>query len=225
MNKNEYIKNSIFDNFANYTRRQILSKFLAKYELFKSISNIQGSIIECGVHEGNGLFSWAHLSSIIEPYNYHRKIIGFDTFEGFKKISKKDKKNPLAKKGKFREKYNTFLHIQKCLVAFNENRFINNKDKVFLIKGLAEKTIPNYVKKNEQLIVSLLYLDFDLFKPTDIALKNFLPLMPKGSIVAFDEVYNVDWPGETQALLKNFKLNKHELLKFNFEPNITYIKI
>ena len=33
------------------------------------------------MHEGGGLFSWAHFSTILEPYNYHRKIIGFDTLQ------------------------------------------------------------------------------------------------------------------------------------------------
>lgn len=50
--------------------------------------NIKGSIIECGVHQAGGVFTWAKLSSIYEPYNYHRKIIGFDTFKGFPSVKK-----------------------------------------------------------------------------------------------------------------------------------------
>ena len=45
-----------FLNFPNYTRRQVMAKFLAKYELFKKILKIKGSVIECGVHEGGGCF-------------------------------------------------------------------------------------------------------------------------------------------------------------------------
>ena len=124
-----------------------MAKFLAKYELFKKILKIKGSVIECGVHEGGGLFSWAHFSTILEPYNYHRKIIGFDTFQGFKNISKEDKKNPLAKVNKFKEKYNTYENIKNSKKEFDKNRFLNNKEKIILVKGLAEKTIKNYLKK------------------------------------------------------------------------------
>ena len=34
-----------------------------------------------------------------------------------------------------------------------------------------------------------------------IALKNFISRMPKGAIIAFDELNNKNWPGETVALL------------------------
>tara|TARA_E500000178_G_scaffold349197_1_gene405712 strand:+ start:2945 stop:3625 length:681 start_codon:yes stop_codon:yes gene_type:complete len=214
-----------FENFSKFTRRQVIAKHLVKYELFKEILNIKGSIVECGVHEGGGLFSWAHFSTILEPYNYHRKIIGFDTFQGFKQIHKKDKSNPKAKVGRFKEKYNTFKDIQRHINNFDQNRFLNNKIKIELVKGLAEKTIPKYLNNNKHLIVSLLYIDFDLYKPAEIALKKIIPLMPKGSIVAFDEVNNPHWPGETQALLKSFKLNNHKLKCLSWEPNISYIVI
>ena len=100
------IQNKI-QNFPKYLKRQTLSKTLVRYELFKKQLKIKGSIIECGVHEGFGIMSWGHFSSILEPYNYHRKIIGFDTFKGFPNVSKKDKKTRYSKKGAFKEKYNT----------------------------------------------------------------------------------------------------------------------
>jgi len=202
-----------------------MAKFLAKYELFKKILKIKGSVIECGVHEGGGLFSWAHFSTILEPYNYHRKIIGFDTFQGFKNISKEDRKNPLAKLNKFKEKYNTYENIKNCKKEFDKNRFLNNKEKIILVKGLAEKTIKDYLKKNKHTVVALVYIDFDLYKPALVALKNFIPLMPKGSIIAFDEVNNPDWPGETEAMLQSLKLNDNKLSCFEFEPNISYIEL
>ena len=47
------------------------------------ILNIEGSIVECGVWNGAGLLSYAKLVEIFEPYSIKRKVIGFDTFEGF----------------------------------------------------------------------------------------------------------------------------------------------
>ena len=35
-------------NFEKYVTRQSLSRFIARYELFKMIKDTQGSIIECG---------------------------------------------------------------------------------------------------------------------------------------------------------------------------------
>ena len=51
--------------------------------------------------------------------------------------------------------------------------------KIELVKGDVRKTIPKYIKDNPHLIVSLLYLDLDLYEPTRAALRNFIPRMPK----------------------------------------------
>lgn len=77
-------------NFTKYIRRQDLSRFLAKNELFKLQLNIPGSIIECGSFQGGGTMTFAQLSAIYEPFNHTRKVISFDTFAGFPDISEKD---------------------------------------------------------------------------------------------------------------------------------------
>ena len=78
-------------NFAKFVPTQELRKFICRYELFRKILNIHGSIIECGVLFGGGLMTWAQLSEIFEPINHTRNIIGFDTFSGFESLSDKDK--------------------------------------------------------------------------------------------------------------------------------------
>lgn len=39
-------------NFEKYVTRQSIARFIARYELFKMVKNLKGSIIECGVHWG-----------------------------------------------------------------------------------------------------------------------------------------------------------------------------
>src|SRR6201746_1029884 len=76
--------------FPRHVRRQDLARFLVRYEIFKLNAGIHGSVVECGVFAGGGLMTWAQCSSILEPYNHTRRVIGFDTFAGFPKIHKKD---------------------------------------------------------------------------------------------------------------------------------------
>src|SRR6202521_5339610 len=78
------------ENFPKYVRRQHLKRFLALYEIFKLVLPVKGSVVECGVYKGFGLMSWAKLSTILEPENLTRRIYGFDSFEGFPKVSAKD---------------------------------------------------------------------------------------------------------------------------------------
>ena len=80
-----------FNNFARFSRRQVIANFLNRYEIYKQIISIHGSIVECGVNLGQGLFSWYHFSNIFEPYNHSRRVIGFDSFVGFVNTNEKDK--------------------------------------------------------------------------------------------------------------------------------------
>jgi len=212
-------------NFSKYVRRQTLARFMVQNELFKKQLNIKGSIVECGVHHGGGVMAWAKISSILEPYNYHRKVIGFDTFEGFPSIAEIDKENPQVKTGMFSVDYEVYEELSECIGEFNNNRFLNNVDKIDLIKGDANITIPQYIDNNKHLLVSLLYLDFDIYEPTKTALKYFLPRMGKGSIIAFDEINNEDWPGETMAMLESLNINNYKIESFPFEPNISFIQL
>jgi len=105
---------------------------------------------------------------------------------------------------------------------FDINRFISHIPKVLLVKGDVSKTIPEFLTANPQQVVSLLHLDFDLYEPTKVALQYFLPRMPKGAVIIFDELNNLNWPGETVAVLEMLKINQLEIKRFPFEPHVSY---
>ena len=212
-------------NFTKYVRRHDIARFTAQYELFKKIINVKGSIVECGVHHGSGVMAWAKLSEILEPYNYNRKVFGFDTFEGFPSVHEADLAGGLGKVGAFKEPYDTFAELQSCIEEFDTTRFITHQPKVSLIKGDANITIPDFLKSNQHVLVALLYLDFDIYEPTITALKHFIPRMPKGAIIGFDEVNNPGWPGETKALLESLNINNYTLECIPHEMNISWIRL
>lgn len=215
------------NNFELYVKRQSLTRFLARYEIFKLASDVKGSIVECGVHHGGGLMAWAKLSAGLEPIALDRRVFGFDTFEGFTEINDKDKggsQNASLEKGGFSAGKTSYDYILDCIKEYDENRFINQFPKVDLIKGDANLTIPVFVNENPHLIISILFLDFDLYEPTRTALKYLLPRVPRGGIVAFDEINNPAWPGETIALIEEYSgLNGISLKRFSFDPNISYM--
>lgn len=221
----ENSKDSTFNklsNFPKYVARQDITRFLAKYEIYKKILDVDGSIIECGVKFGGGLMTFAHLSSIFEPVNYTRKIIGFDTFAGFPYLTKEDKGSvsKFAKKGGF--KANSYNDLKESISLFDSNRFLGEIPKVELIKGDASRTIPKYLKENQHLVVALLYLDFDIYKPTKVAIENFLPRMPKGSIIVLDEINNPDFVGEPKAVLDTIGLSNLKIKRFSFNTFMSY---
>lgn len=211
------------ENFPKYVRRQNITRFLALYEIFKLIKNIKGSIIECGVNEGFGLMSWAKFSAILEPTNLTRRIYGFDSFEGFPNVSELDKSTSSEHVKKGDLKSDSFEELIKLIDNYDKTRFIGHVNKVNLIKGDALITIPNFIKENPHLLISLLFLDFDLYEPTKAALDHFMPRMPKGSVIAFDELDNPLWPGETLAMLEQNISRNFSIKRFDFDPYIGYV--
>lgn len=208
-------------NFPKYIRRQNLTRLLALYELFKKALPIKGSVIECGVYRGFGLMSWANFSAVLEPANLTRRIYGFDTFAGFPEIGEKDK-SEYARLEQEDLRADSFEELKKLIEVYDANRFLGHIPKVQVIEGAASEAIPKFIEKNKHLVVSLLFLDFDLYEPTKVAIDYFFSRIPKGGIIAFDELDNPIWPGETSALLETLGINRLKIERMEFDPYIGY---
>jgi|SRR5208283_5566822 len=209
-------------NFAKYVPTQDLRKFICRYELFKKILDVHGSIIECGVLFGGGLMTWAHLSEMFEPINHTRNIIGFDTFSGFVNVTGKDKTGTAFQGKKGGLAIDCHEDLLKSIEMYDRNRLLRHIQKVKLVKGDIKSTLPRYLQKNPHLVVSLLWLDFDIYEPTIIALKGFVSRIPKGGIIAFDELNHEVWPGETIAVIEELGLNNLRVQRFPFGGTLSY---
>ncbi len=218
----ESLKDKI-DAFPKFASRQAISKFLVRYEIFKQILEVNGSIVECGVLHGAGLFTFAKLSAIYEPVNHTRKIIGFDTFEGFPAVSNEDfgtgSSSHLSSGGLTGS---NLSEMERAVELFDTNRNLSHIPKVELVKGDLSITAPEYLTQNPHLVISLLYLDLDIYQPTKVALETFLPRMPKGAIVAFDELNTATFPGETIALHETLGISSISLRRHTIDPYISF---
>jgi hypothetical protein len=211
--------------FPRHVRRQDVARFLVKNELFKLSLPANGSVVECGVFAGGGLFGWMHFSAIYEPYNHTRRIIGFDTFSGFPGVHEKDLtagKSEHTRLGAFQTTSSIKEELENLAKIHDANRPIGHIPKIELVAGDACQTIPDYVAQHPSLLISLLYLDFDLYAPTKAALAALLPRVVKGGVVAFDELNCAEFAGETTALLETLSLDQVELRRFPSDPYISY---
>src|SRR6185295_10557080 len=96
---------------------------------------------------------------------------GFDTFEGFPTVSAKDR-NPSLEVAPGILAANSFDELEELIRVHDSNRYLGHIPKAQLIKGDATETIPRFAASNPHLVVSLLYLDFDLFEPTKAAIET-----------------------------------------------------
>jgi hypothetical protein len=208
-------------NFPRYARRQHVTRFAALYELFKLVLPVKGSIVECGVFRGFSFATFAQLSAALEPNNLTRRIYGFDTFEGFVSVSPADAPERTgARTGDLHS--DSYDELRRLIEIYDDDRFLGHIPKAHLIKGDVLETIPRFIEEHPHLVVSLMFLDMDLYEPTAMALEKFVPRMPKGSVLAFDELDNPIWPGETSALLDRLDMGNLELRRFEFDPYISY---
>lgn len=215
---------SKLENFPKYVRRQHLKRFLALYEIFKIILPVKGSIVECGVFKGFGTMSWAKLSAMLEPENLTRRIYAFDTFAGFPSVRSEDSTSVanVVEGGLAADSYE---ELSSLIAEYDKDRFLGHIDKVHLIKGDIRATLPAFLTDHPHLIVSLLFLDADLFEPTKTALEMLAARIPRGGLIAFDELDNPMWPGETLALLETIGIRNLRLRRFDWDPYISFAVI
>jgi hypothetical protein len=212
------------ETFPRYVRRQHLKRFLSMYELYKRILPVKGSIVECGVYRGFGFMSWLKLGAILEPENLTRRVYGFDTFDGFPSLADVDQNSHTSTTvGDLRS--DSHDELQALLALHDQDRFLGHIPKGKLIQGDIVRTAPQFVHDHPHLVVSMLFLDADLYEPTKAALQAFVPRMPRGAIIAFDELDNPQWPGETVAALEEIGLNRLRLERLDWDPYISFARI
>lgn len=209
--------------FPRFATKRSIARFMAKERLFEKVLGINGIVVECGVFNGAGLFTWAQLSNIHEPVNYTRKIVGFDTFEGFPSVRPEQDNTGVLASRKGDLKGSPLEEIQLSVQKYNSERHLAHIPNVQLVQGDFNVTAPRFLEEQRHTVVALLYLDFDLYEPTKRALELFLPRMPKGAVVAFDELNCESFPGETAAMQEVMGLDRHRLERFPFEPWISYV--
>ena len=60
---------------------------------------------------------------------------------------------------------------------------------------------------------------------TKVALENFLPRIPKGGVIAFDELDNPRWLRRDRSNARNMQKNKLRIQRLEFDPYIGFAVI
>jgi hypothetical protein len=215
----------LLPNLGLYLSSKGLSRLLFFYEIYQKILRTHGVVVEFGVRWGQTLSVMAALRGIFEPFNRHRKIIGFDTFAGFKGFGDKDGKLCQSTDGSFSVAPDYENYLGKILGLQEALNPISHLKKYDLVKGDAMKTVPRYFKDHPETIVSLAIFDFDIYKPTRVALEAVKPHLCKGSILVFDELCDDIFPGETVALNEVFGLNNVRIQRLPMTARISFMEV
>ncbi|MCE3224791.1 MAG: CalS11 [Nitrospira sp.] len=199
----------VLANLGLFIKRKDLSRILFLQDLYKQILQVHGVVVEFGVRYGNNLALMQSLRGIYEPFNHNRKILGFDSFQGFPSVHEKDGGSVSA--GSFSVTRNYEDYLSRVMAYHEQESPISHIQKYKLIKGDASVEVERYFKENPETIVALAYFDFDLYEPTKKCLEIITNHVTKGTIIAFDQLNDHDFPGETLALKEVWGLDKYRI--------------
>jgi hypothetical protein len=213
-------------NLGLYMRSSYLASVLFLDEMYQKILDVPGVIMEFGVWWGANLALFQSLRGVYEPYNYTRKVIGFDTFEGYPDLMQnEDKNSKYLFKGNYSVSENYIDYLNEMMDYHEQENVMHHKKKYELVKGDVTQTLPKYLQDNPQTIISLVYFDMGLYGPTKAALQAILPYLTKGSILIMDELNFPDMPGETIAVREVLGLDKYKIQRSKYTPDRCYITI
>ncbi|MCL1874654.1 MAG: hypothetical protein FWF87_00155 [Synergistaceae bacterium] len=213
------------NNLGLFISRQSLSRILYMHELYSKIINVHGVVMEFGVRWGQNMALFGNFRGIYEPFNYNRKIIGFDTFEGFTSLDKKDGDGVIMQEGAYSVS-NGYENVLQMILDYHESESpISHIKKYELIKGDATVTVKKYFEDNPHTIVALAYFDFDIYKPTFECLRIINEHVTKGSVIAFDELNCKEFPGETIALKEVLGLGKYAIKRVPYNSLTSYVVV
>jgi len=170
-----------------------LCKILARYELYKMTIDLPGDIVEGGVFKGAGVLLWAKLIEIFNNRS-NRKVIGFDTFEGFPDNNLDYETKALQDNDGVGKNETATVEILNQVAASQGLR-----DRMELVDGDVTSTIKQYADDNPGFRIALLNVDFDTYIPTKAVLEIFYDRVIRGGVVVFDEYAVRTW-GESDAV-------------------------
>jgi hypothetical protein len=219
----------VLNNLGLFLNSKNLSRILFFDYIYRKIVDVQGIAIEFGTRWGQNLSLLSALRGIYEPFNRHRKIVGFDTFTGLSSLSPQDTQNVRGGRdfveGGLSVSQNYESYLERIMTVQEQDNPMSHIKKFEIIKGDASVTFSKYLEDHPETIVSFAYFDMDIYTPTKECLTLLRKKLVKGAVIGFDELNDPVTPGETVAFDEVFGLNNVKLKRYRFASRVSYFVV
>ena len=170
-------------------------------ELLDSTADVQGDVAECGVFRGGTLVP---MGLYLKEKGASKRVIGFDSFEGFPDSIQVDLE--LGGESLGDKRMGGMNETSFELVSGKVRRF--SLDNAVLERGYFENTLGKYADS----VFSMAHLDCDTYNSYKECLEFFYSRIPSGGVVLLDEYDDPPWPGCNKAV-DEFLADKPEELE------------
>jgi len=201
----------IINQVQNYTMTSVERLFsLINATRYISQNNILGDFVECGVWKGGSMMATAY--SLKNMGELDRNLYLFDTFEGMTPPSNNDitysnlEASKLLAESSKEDSSSIWCYSPLDEVKINITSTGYNPEKIHLIKGKVEETIPQCIPEK----IALLRLDTDWYESTRHELEHLFPRLVHGGVIIIDDYGH--WKGCQQATDEYFQKNNIPIL-------------
>lgn len=209
-----------------FLRSSLLARILAITEIYKLIVNKPGAILDIGTWRGQTAVLCENLRSIFEPLHFNRRILCFDTFDGYKGFSNKDKPTNVHNEGTYSLNGDGYVDILNQLLMLHEksNAMGHNNNKHKVIKGDCRKTIPKFFKEFPNEYVALAFFDVNSYDPTLESFEHVWSRLIPDGVMAFWQLSRDKIPAEGRVYSEKIigKYN-HKIFRSQSYPGLCYL--
>lgn len=204
-----------FFNIYNRCKEYTMTSPERMYALYSAVkyvlsAGIPGDFVECGVWRGGSSMLMAELLHRYDDKN--RKLYLYDTYEGMPPPTEADVSHDKVNADEQLSKASKSVSDSVwCYSSFDEVR--NNmakvglpQDRIFMIKGKVEDTIPHQSPSE----IALLRLDTDWYESTKHELIHLFPVLTTNGVLLIDDYGH--WEGCRKAVDEYFADNNINIL-------------
>lgn len=199
--------------FPENSAKSASGKLFAHYELYKSISHLNGSIVKCGVAAEEDFTKFAMFRAMVANCT-PQKVIAFE------KLSKDlYYENSHTATGTLQYKLKrSLIDIDKLEEKLQKKGIT---EKVEFVPGQLGDAIPEYLMQNPELKISYLCIDLDDYESALTALQFFYPRLMHGGILVLDNYYKSE--EDYRAVTDYFRFNKVPIQNFSVNKGPHFI--
>ncbi len=209
-----------------FLRGSLLARFLAIDDIFRKVVALPGIVVDLGTWRGQTAVLCENLRAIHEPLTFYRRIVCFDTFEGYSGFSEHDRPTALHQDGTYDVGcggYAEYLR-QLLLLHENSNAMGHNCGKHKVIEGDCRETLPAFFAENPHEAVALAFFDLNSYEPTRKSFEIIWQRLVPGGIVAFWQLTRPSVPAEGRVYAEQIlPAGQHEVHRSAFYPGLCFL--
>jgi hypothetical protein len=210
-----------------FLRGSLLARILATGDIYQRIIHLPGCVFDVGTWRGQTAVLCENFRAIYEPLHFNRRIVAFDTFEGYVGFSGKDKATTLHKDGTYGVGGDDYAQYLRELLELHEkcNAMGHNNGKHAVLKGDCRETMKQFFADNPSEFVALAFFDVNAYDPTSKAFEMVYERLVPGGIVAFWQLTRNVIPAEGRVYAEQI-LSKlpHTIQRCETYPGLCFIE-